>query len=160
MTMDTPPPTYERTQAFRLLWLVLPLVMLGTGVALLLEAPKGPGPAAPVAAWAATLGVPALVLLLVGRLTIRVDAQCLRWHFGFVGWPRWSLALVDIARVETTRVPWLEGQGIRFTREGWLYSVASGGAVRLTLRNGKHLRLGSDEPERLAAWLERRLGGD
>ena len=97
-------------------------------------------------------------LLLLGRLTIQVDAQRVRWHFGFLGWPRWSVALADIAHVEATQLRWWEGQGIRFTFDGRLYNVASGGAVRLTLHDGKRIRLGSDEPERLAAWIGHRIG--
>jgi hypothetical protein len=157
MTMDTRPPGYERSQTFRLLWLVLPLATLLTS-AVLLDETQGRGAPVPLAAWFAALGMPALALLLLGRLTIQVDAQRVRWHFGFLGWPRWSVALADIAHVETTRLRWWEGQGIRFTFDGRLYNVASGGAVRLTLHDGKRIRLGSDEPERLAAWIGHRIG--
>ena len=154
--MSTMPVSYERSQAFRLLWVVLPLAMLFTGAVLLVADGPQPTPV-PALVWIAVFAVPSVVLGLLGRFTVQVDARWLRWHFGFFGWPRWRVALADIASVETTTTGWLEGQGIRFTREGMPYNVACGGAVRLSLRNGRQIRLGSDEPERLAAFLGHRL---
>jgi hypothetical protein len=41
------------------------------------------------------------------------------------------------------------GWSIRLTPHGWLYSVSGLAAVELTLQDGKRLRIGTDEPERL-----------
>ncbi|MDE2275010.1 MAG: hypothetical protein KGK09_01820 [Burkholderiales bacterium] len=151
--------TYERRQWLRLLWLALPLAALALAWRHL-HATGGlgsPSPSRPLLAAALGLGVPGLVLLLLGCLTVQVDARALRWHFGFVGWPRWQVALADIAAIELTRTRWYEGTGIHRTREGWLYNAGPGGAVRIRLKSGRQLRLGSDEPERLAAFVTRRL---
>jgi len=40
--------------------------------------------------------------------------------------------------------------------DGWLYNVASGGAVQLTLGDGRRLRVGPDEPEELCRLIAKR----
>ena len=59
--------------------------------------------------------------------------------------------------VEPARSRWVEGWGIRFTGEGMLYNSSGTHAVRLTLRDGRRLRLGSQHPHRLAQVLASRL---
>lgn len=147
---------YERTQWLRMLWWLLPLPVAALGWYWLSGAPSV-YPSNPVLGWVLAAVLPATGLVMLGTLTVRVDDRSLRWHFGFIGWPRWHLALSDIAAVEVARTHWFEGAGIRFTREGRLYKAAGKGAVRITLHNGSRLRLGSDEPERLAAFIAARL---
>jgi hypothetical protein len=103
------------------------------------------------AAAAAALG------LLWSRMTIRIDSDRLRWSFG-PGWPRFSLTLADIRSVETTRTTFWQGWGIHRTRRGWLYNIAGWDAVLVTRADGRQLLLGTDEPRRLQAALERALG--
>ena len=43
--------------------------------------------------------------------------------------------------------------GIRFTPKGWLWSIWGFRTVLLTLSNGKHFLIGTDDPEALAAAL-------
>jgi len=45
--------------------------------------------------------------------------------------------------------PWWYGWGIHLTPSGWLYNVGGARAVQLDLHNGRSLRVGTDEPERL-----------
>ncbi|MBP6336716.1 MAG: hypothetical protein KA375_03905 [Vitreoscilla sp.] len=145
-------PAYSHSQSMKSLWLILSAsaLLISVTVALL---PEG----SPVWPLAPILMVHAALLLVFGTLTIELDAQGIEWRFGFLGRPRWQLALDDIASVELTRISWLEGWGIRYTREGMLYNAHGLGAVRLRLKNGRNLRLGSDEPERLKAFIEGRL---
>jgi hypothetical protein len=98
-----------------------------------------------------------IVLALVwSRLTVRIDDGRLHWAFG-PGWPRFSLPLADIASAESTRTTFWQGWGIHRTRAGWLYNVAGYDAVRIRRKDGKQLLLGTDEPRKLAAAIERAL---
>lgn len=95
--------------------------------------------------------------LLFGRLRIELDARTLHWQFGFLGWPRWQVALDEIAAVDRSEVRWTEGAGVRRTAEGPLYRALAPTAVRLRLHDGRRIRLGTPEPQRLIAFLEPRL---
>jgi len=99
----------------------------------------------------------AVILLLLGRLVTELRGDSLRWHYGWLGWPRWRVALDDVIAVEVARSSWIEGWGIRTTGEGMLYNSSSTHAVRITLRDGRRLRLGTRQPERLAKLLRDRI---
>lgn len=103
------------------------------------------------------LTILALVLLLLGRLVTELRGDSLRWHYGWLGWPRWRVDLDDIVAVEPARSSWVEGWGIRTTGEGMLYNSSGTRAVRLVLRDGRRLRLGTRDPQRLAQLLRDRL---
>lgn len=95
----------------------------------------------------------ALVLGLAGylltSLTVEVTATNLVWFFGPGVWRnKIELASIVTATVETNK--WWWGLGIHLTPRGWLYNVAGLKAVEVTTRDGKRVRIGSDEPERLA----------
>lgn len=87
-----------------------------------------------------------------GSLTIEVTSDRLSWHFGPGIWPK-SVARADIIRATSETNPWWYGWGIHLTPHGWLYNVAGFKAVEITLRDGRRFRLGTDEPDRLAAAL-------
>ena len=112
-----------------------------------------------VAQWmlAAMLVPLSAIPLMLGRFTVEVGHGAIEWRFGYLGRPRWTLQLSDIKSVEVATSTWLEGWGIRFTRQGMLYNASGTGAVRLVLHDGRQLRLGSDEPVRLAAFIAARL---
>lgn len=146
------PVSYHRAQLFAAMWLAVPLPALVATVALL----RGPdADLALAAAIAWTVCVVGLVSL--GRLVIELRDDRLHWTFGFLGWPRWDLALADIALVQCVRVSALRGAGIKGLGKDRLFTVTMGGpAVRLSLRDGRIVTLGSPEPERLAAFIEAR----
>lgn len=147
-------PSYSRSQWMGLLWIVLPCVMVVAGVAV--HDQGGPQ------AWWVFGGVSLfqlVLLLMLGRLTIELDETQIRWRFGVFGWPRWQIDLADIVDVRPVRTRFIDGWGIRRTREGWLYNASGFDAVRLQLRDGRVVRLGSDEPQRLLAFIEARLPG-
>ena len=96
-------------------------------------------------------GAVMVVLLLISfRMTITVTGERIQWSMG-AGFPRWSAPVREIAAVQIVRNPWYYGWGIRLTPSGMLYSVSGFQAVELSLRGGKTIRIGSDEPEALAA---------
>ena len=147
-------PSYRHVQPFTVLWMLLPLTF---GITLWTVWMTHDVPALELALLA---GLPLALLLGLGRLVIELDGPALRWRFGWLGWPRWQVALSDIVAVEKTRAPATAGSGIRTTRQGRLYNVAIGGpAVALALRDGRRILLGTPEPEKLAAFIEARRTG-
>lgn len=102
----------------------------------------------------AVLTIPALVLLLFHSLTVEVTDETVHVYFG-VGLASFDFALRDIESVAAVRNPWYYGWGIRITPHGWLYNVSGRDAVELRLRSGSRVRIGTDEPHRLVAAIER-----
>lgn len=141
---------YERTQQAAWMWIVLLLVI-----------------AAILAAWSTDprpeIGPPVAIalvpLLLAGaiftRLTIAVDANAVRWHFGW-GWPGGSVAMADIARTEVTQTSLLEGWGIHWTIwHGWLWNAGGFQAVEIFKSDGGPVTLGTADPQGLVEAIER-----
>jgi hypothetical protein len=96
----------------------------------------------------------ALLLVIVGivfsSLTIEVDGAELRSRFGPGMWRR-GFPLASIVDATPTTSSWWEGWGIRLTPRGVLYTVSGTRAVEVVLRTGQRFRLGTDEPDTLAA---------
>ena len=57
------------------------------------------------------------------------------------------------------RNSWIHGRGIHRTPRGGRYPVSGWEAVEIALASGKRLRLGTDEPRRLAQILLAAKGG-
>jgi len=98
--------------------------------------------------------IPCVILLvalaLFYKLTIRIDGEVLCASLG-AGLIRKKVQLADIARCEPIRIRWWYGWGIHLTPYGWLYNVSGLDAVAITLRNGRKIALGTDDPDGLAA---------
>ncbi len=94
------------------------------------------------------IAVAGVLGLTFGSMTVEVDHQQLRFHFG-PGWVRRSFYLVEIRSWTAVKNPWWYGWGIHLTPYGWLYNVGGLDAVQLELHDGRRLRIGTDEPERL-----------
>ena len=139
-------------------WLLRLLVIAPAPLILALGAV--PQPTGPAWIWFAWAGVVALALLVVvgfvfSTLTIEVDAQELRWFFGWGAW-RKTIARGEIAGCAAVVNPWWYGFGIHRTPRGWLYNVAGLVAVVVQLKDGRTLRLGTDEPDALVKALSSR----
>lgn len=149
-------PSYSRTQVLWLLWIILPCTTLAiAGAALALSGQAEPHD------WVLlglALAGQLIALGAFGRFTVEVGEGRIEWRFGWFGRPRWRLPLRDVESAEPVRAKAAEGWGIRKTPEGMLYNASGDGAVRLRCRDGTSLRLGSDEPERLAAFIRARVG--
>ena len=90
---------------------------------------------------------------IFSSLTVDVSGSEVRWYFGPGLWD-YRIALSDIENVRIVRNYWLNGFGIRM-RPGWrLYNVSGLDAVELHLKNGDIRRIGTDDPEGLAAALK------
>ncbi len=106
------------------------------------------------------LGLTGGCLLLAGllfhQLTVSVDGEFLRLRYG-IGLVRFRFALAKMVEVETVQSHWWEGWGIRLTPSGWLFNISGQGAVLIKQKNGKSIRVGSDEPEVLCRALQQAL---
>lgn len=104
-----------------------------------------------------------LVLVFLGilgvlfhSLTVTVDDQSVRWHFGPGFWER-EMPLETIESVKQASNKWYYGWGIRKIPHGWLYNVSGLSAVEVRAKSGRLVRLGTDQPEALERAIESRL---
>lgn len=134
-----------------LVWLTAPVL----GLPLL--ASPGRAPAEAEVALAAVPVCWLLIVLVMGRFVVELHGDRLEWRYGWLGRPRWVLSLDDIARVEAVRSRPREGWGIRVTGQGMLYNAHGLDAVRIVRRDGRVLRIGTREPQRLVDALAARL---
>jgi len=88
-------------------------------------------------------------------LTIQIDQDNLTLTFA-LGFPRKSIPLQDIEAAQAVRNPWYYGWGMRLTPRGWLYNVSGLDAVEVTLKSGKRIRLGTDQPHMLLEAIQQR----
>lgn len=89
------------------------------------------------------------------QLTVRVDESQIHAIFG-IGLFRKKFLLESIESVEQVKNKWWYGFGIRYTPHGWLYNVSGLDAVELRLKNGKKVRIGTDEPDVLVEYIQSR----
>lgn len=108
-----------------------------------------------VAAWPPdrSLVVAAVLLLLLpliffGTLTVTLTRDAIKVSFG-LGLVTRRVRLTQVRGWRIVRSPLYHGIGLRLIPGGTLYNVRSGPAVELLLENGRILRIGTDEPERL-----------
>jgi hypothetical protein len=141
--------SYRSTQALLGLWLILPLAATLVMAATWNAAPPG--------GRALTLALTLAPLVLLGRLVIELRGGTLHWRYGYVGWPRWHLAIDEISDINLTRGPSAHA-GIQFNRRQRVFTASLGSpAVEFTLRDGRRVLLGSPEPDRLARFIQARL---
>ncbi len=95
----------------------------------------------------------ALTGAIFSRLTVVVDPEAVRFHFGLNTFRR-SIPVRDITAVRVVRNPLWMGLGIHFFRGGILYNVSGLDGIELALNNGRLVRIGSDEPAALAQAIE------
>lgn len=109
--------------------------------------------------WIPTLAMVILLVLtaLFSTLTTSVEAGTFEVWFGS-GLIRRRIALTDIESVAVVENPWYYGWGIHWTPQGWLWNVAGTRGIELHFRDGRRFRVGSDEPERLAAAIRAEIG--
>jgi len=145
-------PGYRHTQVGWAVVAICGIVALVVAAALVNEVTKGRMAWTDVQVWIgpAVLGVAAA---LFGRQTVEIDSGTLRWYFGPGIWTN-EVHLVDIQSVRTFTYSPLAGYGIRWTRRGWLYNVSGTHAVEIATTDTT-FAIGTDEPERLKAALEK-----
>ncbi len=106
--------------------------------------------------WIAVLIAAALLLTVAAfyKLTIQMDDKILRASFG-IGLFRKTISTDEIIACEPIRIRWWYGWGIHLTPYRWLYNISGWDAVAITLRAGRRLCFGTDDPHGLVAAIRR-----
>jgi len=135
-------PHYRHTQFG---WVIAGGTVVGLAMATLLAVSLSAGTIA-ATRWmiVALFGVLAAAFVLLGTLTVEVDADGVRLRFG-IGLVRRSVPAADIVRCEIVRTPVWWGWGLHWTPSGWLYNVSGREAVRIDVRRERSVIVGSDD---------------
>ena len=139
---------YQHTQSVY----VITLSFIAVSVIFIVAVARADVGARTVLATGAFLLLAETILLNFSRLTTSIDDENLHLVFGW-GWPHKRIALSEVANVAAVRNSWWYGFGVRLTPNGWIYNVWGLDAVHLDLTTGKSFRVGTDEPDELAAAL-------
>lgn len=103
-------------------------------------------------------GVLVVVGLAFERLHIYDDGDALAVRLGPLPLFRTRIHYRDIASASPDRTRLIDGLGIHYILgRGWTYNVWGFGCAKVTLRNGKTIRIGTDEPRKLASFLSSKL---
>lgn len=104
--------------------------------------------------------VGAFLLLLgasIGHLVVEDEGEQLFIHFGPFPLIRKRIRYADIREVERGRLPFHERAGIHWTPgKGWTWSLGGRDCVVVWLERGA-FRVGTDDAERLAGFLQGRI---
>jgi hypothetical protein len=103
------------------------------------------------------VAVTASVLLLFATLTVRVTSDGLVAAFG-VGLVRKTFAFAEVVSFAPVRNPWVYGWGIHRFRDGVLYNASGLSAIEFRMSDGRYVRIGTAEPEALAAAVQQATG--
>jgi hypothetical protein len=94
------------------------------------------------------------------HLTVEDQGDVLSIRFGPVPLFRKIVPYNEIKSVETGRTLLLDGLGIHMSiRGGWVWNIWGRDCVVVHFRNGGTLRIGTDDAENLARFLEGKIGG-
>ncbi len=96
--------------------------------------------------------------LMMSSLTVSINDELIRLKFGPGMWKK-TISLDGIVECKPVKNTWFNGWGIRYLEKGCrLYNIAGLDAVEITLENGKRVRIGTDEPEKLAEAIRQVIG--
>ncbi len=104
----------------------------------------------------ATIGVLGTAAKFMSELAVEVDSSQISLNFG-QGVFKKSFNLRDVVLAKATRTTPLQGWGIHWIGSGWLYNIYGLDAVELRMLDGKHVYIGTDDPENLTAAINQRL---
>ena len=106
------------------------------------------------------IGLLMLVLAAsIHHLTVEDRGDVLAVRFGPVPLLRRTVRYADVGSVEIGRTLLLDGWGIHYSvRGGWVWNLWGRDCVVVRFRHGGTLRIGTDDAENLAWFLERKIG--
>lgn len=144
--------TYSHTQRAPLCW-----ILYGSALAcLVLGATVGPPPAMLIAT--ATGLLLALLATAFHHLTVADQGDALAIRFGPLPLFGRRARYADIAGADVGRTLILDGWGIHMSlRGGWVWNLWGRDCVVVHFKQGATLRIGTDDAENLAAFLQRKL---
>jgi len=106
-------------------------------------------------------GVGLLIVLLAPcfhHLTLADQGEVLAIRFGPVPLFRRTVRYAEIEKVEIGRTFLLDGWGIHLSmRGGWVWNLWGRACVVVRFKNGGTLRIGTDDAENLAGFLEGKI---
>ncbi|MCA9088089.1 MAG: hypothetical protein KDA90_05565 [Planctomycetaceae bacterium] len=139
---------YETIQTSPFFWLLFAL-----GAFPIFVATTIPMPGAPAAILLGCGLVTLTASVIFSRLTIRDEGDHLLVHFG--PFPLWPLRIpyADIELVAKDRSTFVDGWGLHYTRQGWLFNVWGFDCVRIVTKQ-RSVRLGTSEPQQLLEFLD------
>jgi hypothetical protein len=151
-SMERSAQSYTHTQSgTTILWSLAAAAIIVVGSLALTTRSTGGIGALPTPALAA-IGLVLVILLatavVFSRLNVRVENGELSWRFG-LGFLEHKVPLSDIVNANVVTNPIWAGFGVRRLPDAWLYNVSGTKAVELVMRDGRRVRVGSDEPEAL-----------
>ena len=130
---------YRHTQYGRLMLVVF--LLTGALIAWAAWVTMAQGRIAPAAAM---IGLYILGVILFHSFTIEIKEKTLAFWFG-MGIIKKIYPLAEIRSARAVISPWVYFWGIKTIPGGWLFAIAPGEAVEITLANGKKVRLGTDQ---------------
>lgn len=105
-------------------------------------------------------GVFAVLALSMANLTVEDRGDSLRVRYGPVPLFGKTVAYRSIRSVHRARSALVDGLGIHYVPgRGWTYNLWGRDCVELDV-DGRRLRIGSDDSERLAAFIATRVNGN
>ena len=147
--------TYAHTQKGRLHLILVPVVVAMVVMGIWLRHAPGSAPAS-VVVWAAALLIAAL-LLCFRTLTVRDEGDCLALHYGPIPLFFRRIPFAAITSVEPGRTSFIDGWGIHYIPgRGWTYNLWGFACIVVHLGR-KTIRIGTDDPEGLRAFLKSKL---
>ncbi len=103
-----------------------------------------------------TLGIIGTVGAMMKSLTVTIDSTQLNLCFG-QNILKKTFSLRDIQSAKAIRTTPLQGWGVHWIGNGWLYNIYGLDAVEVRFINGKRVYIGTDEPKDLTAAINQRL---
>ena len=101
-------------------------------------------------------GVLVVCIILFPSLTVTGDDDLIKVRFG-PGLIRKNFRFEEIESAKPVKNRWWYGWGIRKIGRGWLFNVSGLEAVELSMKNGRIYRIGTDEPQKLSEFIQRKL---
>jgi hypothetical protein len=96
--------------------------------------------------------------LMFQTLTVRDEGDRLAVRFGPIGLFKKTIPYAEIKAFARDRSKWIDGWGIHcIPGRGWTYNLWGFDCVTVTV-GSKTIRIGTDDPEGLVAFLTERLG--
>jgi len=139
---------YRHTQVG---WVLLAALAAGAGVVAFAAGKTGWSTAA-----TSVLALLLVVAALFCTLTVRITGAEIECRFG-PGLIRKRIPLAAVRAARQVRTEWYQGWGIRLTSGGWIFNVSGLDAVEVELADGNRIRVGTDEPDALAAAIRGRI---
>jgi hypothetical protein len=99
----------------------------------------------------------AVCLIVFSTMSVACDENSLEVRIGFLIRKRFSLG--DVVSCKAIKIPWYYGWGIRMTPKGWLYRVSGSHVVEINMKDGRQYLIGTDEPDKLASFINEQLPG-